>query len=549
MIKEFEELLKFYTDNNEIESDNDEIESYLIKQANDYVATDVEQENILDDILSPSFGSNKSVEVVNRGGLRKVDIGFENNSFNTTQSEYLQIKNALSIFIKGESDESVDDAIDIISSFGDKSIKIVFNFARKFNFDDFYQREDLRILMKNLCLRSLEGRDTIVAVLMDANSNPHIKLAMLAAGEVKEKNAIKYICNKLNNDDLFELAFDALLDICDKDSLDDMFNAILKTKDDDEQRISYLLSVAEYFVDFGNDSIKKIIYYFNTCSPWLRPIFAKILLSFKEDSISFILNAMENERNTKNIEGLCRILGKLNCDKTSDILIEKYKCGNNKKSCIIGLGNTRSYKSVELFKEILRKGKEESSILEEVIVSLSFIARNEDITECIQLIENYAKCEKDRLVIHANLALARMDYSDYLEKYMDNLTSSNKDIRNCASGLINRLKVYQITKILEKCLDLPESKVNLILISLTKRKVFEKECEEIFIKLLDKLSCLANIEIYKIIANTVNTKNEIIPIDVLYEKLDKSNSIHEKNIIKNILETKVKKNRGSIGYK
>lgn len=544
MIKGLEKLSQYVGNdfNNNDDSFND-IENILSEQAANYDEDEVE----FDDIMSPMYGTDDVVEVSNRGGLRRVGIGFTSDSFGTTQSEYSQIKNALDELIKGESDELVDEAIDVIAKHKDKSIKVVFSYARKFNFNDDNQYNDLRILMNKLCLRSLEGRDTIVAVLIGANSKPHIKLAMLAAGEVREVNAVEYICEKLKDEDLFDIAFDALLDIVDTNAVNTMLEEINNTEKDNEQRITFLIERTSYFVDFGNGIIKSMLEYYNNCNPWLRPVFARMIESFEEDVLQDLIDLIEKESDNRKLDSLYRLLGRLNSDKASQILIDSYNSGKNMKSSIIGLGHIKSESSKKLFRDVLLEGKEESRVLEEAVVSLAFMARYDEIEEYKELIKPYADSINDRLRIHSNLALARLGDIDSLDKYIYDITDNDTYVRNCAIALINRLKIHQITEILERCLLLPQNKVTLVLTALTRRKTFNKEAGEILLKLLDKSSYLSNIEIYKIIGNTANTKNEIIPLDVLFDRLDSTSNSSEKMVIEDILSNRSKRNRGTIG--
>lgn len=524
----------------------EEIEAELCEQAFNYKEDDIIQ---FDDIMGPSFGSDlntNSIEVCNRGGLRHVSIEFTGETFKTTQNEYSSIKKALDEFIKGESDESVDNAIDEITRYGDKAIKVVFSFARKFDFNNDTQYNDLKILMNKLCLRSLEGRDTIIAVLIGANSKPHIKLAMLAAGEVREENATKYICEKLRDKDLFDIAFDALIDIRNPEAIKPMLEIISETEKDDEWKITYLRKRAPYFIDFGNDVIKEGLQYYNNCNPWLKAIYSLILAEFKEDIIPELSNVVDNETDNRKLEKLFMLLGKLDNDKAADILINSYNSSKNMKACIIGLGQMKSTNAKKLVKDVLKEGREDTSILEESVVALSFMVNKNEVEEAIELIKSYKDSISDRLRIHANFALARLDDKESLERYINNLTDSDVYLRNCAGHLINRLKLHQITKILEMCLTIPENKVNLILTSMTKRKNFNKESGNILFKLLEKSSYLSKIEIYKIIGNTAGTKNEVLPVDILYNALDNTNNQSEKIVLEDIL-SKIKRVGGGLG--
>lgn len=553
MYKQLEKLQE-YAQNFGMNQTNDEsyskeeIELLLCEQALNY-SNDMNIE--FDDIMGPSFGSDaneNSIEVSNRGGLRHVSIVFDGDNFSTTQSEYSEIKNAIDELIRGESDESVDEAIDKIVKYGDKAIKVVFSFARKFNFNDEVQCNDLRILMKKLCLRSLEGRDTIIAVLIGANSKAHIKLAMLAAGEVREDNATKYICLKLQDKDLFDIAFDALLDIRDVSAVKSMLDVIVNTEKDDEYRISYLLKRTSYFIDFGNSIIKDMVECYNNSNPWIKPVLGNILGEYQEDIIPELSKVIDKETDNRKLESLYRLLGRLNNDKAAEILVKSYNSGKNMRACIIGLGQMRTPSAKKLFKDVLIEGNEEATILEEAVVSLSFMASKEEVQEAMDLIRPYTNSINDRLRIYSNAALARLGDEESLVIYMRSLTSSDSYTRNCATNLINRLRIQQITQILEKCLTLPENQVTLILTSLTKRKTFNKDAGNIMYKLLQTSSYLSKIEIYKIIGNTVNTKNEILPIDVLFDALDNVSNTSEKMVLEDII-SRLRVNKGTIGTK
>lgn len=511
------------------------IEKELELQAQNYI--DEGDAIDLDGIMGPSYGSQSegSIEVVNRGGLRRVSIDFSGENFEVNQKEYEEIKQAVDDIIIGESNESVDDAIDRIAKYGSRAVKVVFSFARKFDLENDYQYNDLKELLNRLCLRDLKARDTIVAVLMGANSKPHIKLAMVAAGEVREKNAVKYICKTLEDRDLFDVAFDALLDIREVEAVTPMLDIIDKTEDKDEERRGYLLKRSEYFVDFGKCIIPEVMDKYNNCDPWNKPIFAKILGDFEEDIIPSLQEFMEKETDARKLDSLYRLLGKLKSDKAADILVEAYRRGQNKKSAIIGLGHVRSHSSIELQKEILREGKENSFILEEVIVSLAFAANVNNREEIVELLGRYLKSYDPRVRIHAVLAMARMGYDEYLDEYMECLSSQNVSERKTAERLIHKLKTVQITEMCKKCLDLPQSEAVNVLHTLTKRKIFEPRAGEYLAQLLEGSSYLLKIEIYNIIGNTANTKYEVLPPSILFDELEKSANNSEKAVLNEII--------------
>lgn len=512
-----------------------EIEKELELQALNYVDEgDVIE---LDDIMGPSYGSQSesSIEVSNRGGLRFVNIDFTGDQFEVNQSEYEEIKVAIDNIIKGESNEVVEEAIDTISKYGERALKVVFSFARKFDLDDDYVYNDLKELLNRICLRNLKARDTIVAVLIGANSKPHIRLAMVAAGEVRERNAVSYICENLKDVDLFDIAFDALLDIRDISSIESLLDSIDETEDRNEERRGFIMNRTKYFVDFGKDVIPSVLRRYNNSEPWNKSVYGKLLGEFEEDIIPYLQAYIEDEVDAKKLDGLYRLLGRLDSDKVADILVDSYRQGRNKKSAIIGLGHVKSDNAVELQKEILRDGSENSEILETVMTSLAFVTSKYDKEEVADLLKRYINSSDTRMKIHAIFAMARMDYSEYLDKYMKFLASDNVYERKAAARLITKFRNHQITEICKRCISMDQWEAMYVLNALTRRKTFEQKVGEYLLELLEKSSYLLKIEIYHIIGNTANTKNEILPADVLFRELDRSDNNSEKAVLNEII--------------
>lgn len=513
--------------------DLEDIERELSEQASNYEDDDF---ITLSDYTGPEYGSgmvDTSIEVENRGGLRYIDINFNGDNFDVNQLEYEEIKHSIDLILEGESDESVEDAIDTIAKYGDKAVKVVFSFSNKFDLEDEVQYDDLRELMNRLCLRSLVGRDTITAVLIGANSKPHIKLAILAAGEVREKNAIPQISSKLSDRDLFKIAFDALLDIREVSSVPALLEAIRNVEDKDEEKLAFLWLRAKEFNIFGNSIIKDLVNEYNTCNHWLRPVFGEMLISFEEEIIPDLLDVISKEYDKKRLESLYRVLGKINNDVAAGYLIDSFKKGKNKKASIIGLGHIKSRESIDLLSNILKNGAETNDIIEESIQAIVFIANE---MEAKHLLVPYLNSNDDRLRIHATYGLARLDVAGYLDNYIEYLTSYDVYERNCAARLISRLKREQITDICRACLTMSQDKATLVLEALTKRKVFNKEVGPILMQLLNQSNYIARSEIYKIIANTARTKNEIISADILYEAKEKSESRNERMVLTEIIE-------------
>ena len=117
-LKGFEALESYKTKFGDIEEnifdDIEDIERELNEQASNYE----EDEFItLSDYTGPEYGSGSidtSVEVENRGGLRYIDINFSGENFEVNQEQYEDIKRAIDSIIEGESDSTVELAINEI---------------------------------------------------------------------------------------------------------------------------------------------------------------------------------------------------------------------------------------------------------------------------------------------------------------------------------------------------------------------------------------------------------------------------------------------------
>ena len=84
--------------------------------------------------------------------------------------------------------------------------------------------------------------------------------------------------------------------------------------------------------------------------------------------------------------------------------------------------------------------------------------------------------------------------------------------------------------------------------SLTRRKTFDPKVGEYLLRLLEVSSYLLKIEIYNIIGNTANTKNEILPADILFRELDRSTNNSEKAVLNEII-SKMRKVKVLPNYK
>ncbi|MGM0501234.1 MAG: hypothetical protein ACQERJ_01775, partial [Bacillota bacterium] len=190
-----------------------DIESDLKKEAEQF---DFEENSFdFNDIGNVNKTKKEKVEIESYGSIAKVNIDFDKLDSDLTEMQYNEIVNAMDKISQTNSNKKIRQAISTIEDYGDKALKVVFRMARKLKIRNKKRNEKIAAnLVGNLCLRSLKGRNLIIALLKEAKTEQHLKLAALAAGHVMEEQAVPYLAEHLNNcsdKQLFRIVFEALL--------------------------------------------------------------------------------------------------------------------------------------------------------------------------------------------------------------------------------------------------------------------------------------------------------------------------------------------------
>lgn len=518
-----ENLIDQYNKNKEEYAN--EINQELLSQVNQ----NEEPKIIIEDIFSPNFGlTSDIVEIENIGLKRFVDIDFTN--IDIKKNEYECLLDNIDIVIKSENRSDIDYAIDNIVEVKDKAIKVIYNQSRRFNFNNEIQKRNLSFLMYNLSIKSLYARDIALAVLKQANSKSHLKLAIMTAGEIKDSQASEHIIRSLKEEELFKLSVESLIKIGDLNSLDIILDCIEAVKLEDSNKLEFFNYISKEFINFGPSVITKVLSKYNECTKyWIRPIYSKILESFKGDLTPILMEIIENKSDYAELKHIFILLGKMRIEPAINFLINVFETDDDKKRlAVTALGYCKSEQSIELLEKVLEEGEENIEILREAILSLSYIGNK---STSVKVFKKYTDSFDEQLKIFSIFSLARYNYKEYLDKLVDYIVNGNEKQINIIERIISRLFRKQVIYIAEKLLNFETEQSIMNILKILKRiKILPRETGTIFIQLLNEdIPSVVKIEIYQMISKVANTPNEILPQSVIFNALEKATTQNEKN--------------------
>lgn len=511
-----------------------EIEVELVKQAEEMV-----EENDLifwEDMGAPGFdeGSSKVIEVENVGKLMYVGIEF--NKVNVTDEEYEKIRECIKIIAGNKNTFEIVKAKSKIEEYSDRAVDVIFREARQFDFSHPDTRKNVSQLMGNLCLRYLKGRNLVLAILKAGKVTAHINLAILTAGQIRDRNAIKYLIEKMHESEYFENCLEALIKIrpTDKETIKEIMDAISSLDDKQKDLIDVCMNYANQFKCFGTNAAEVIFQAYNSCSrPGIRPIFTRAMQSLEDDSVWLLKNQLMQAKDDGEFFNVCQTLGRMKNLEAVQILIEAYKKYPQYGLQIVkGLSLSGNDAVLPLIISILEK-ESNPSILSECIRALAFIGDDSVLT----YVEPFMMMRDQRYYVDALFVKARRGNKKALDELTDNVVNGNSNRQYSMERIIQLLKHDQITYIAKKTLHLPVSEAVLIVSALARVRVLPKQIGEVMMELLNKQSIPLKVEVYRLVGKYVNTRNEILPQEVLYEAIEKTDNIRLKREIENILKT------------
>jgi len=501
------------------EEEEEQIRQELLLQVEQEDDSEVIDDDFFTSLSGPTQedGNEKLVEVEYLGRIGYVDISFENLDEDVSEKEYRQILDACEVMAYSDDPQKRKEASKDIEAFGERAITVIFRECRKYDLSLEQRRHELIHLLSRLTARSLKGRKIIKAVLEKANSSQHISLAILAAGAVREREAVEGILEHMLNPDFFVMGFEALLKIRDKHSVKPLIQRINDLDVNRNELIDQAISLSRRFSDFGPEAVKSVFEaYVNNQKKAIRPIFTFALRSFKEDAIPVLSEVLENETDENKLVPICMTLGGLQMPFSTNLLVEALRKYPDKKRAIIrGLSHTKDKSVLPLLVEQL-KSSEDLRIKQECLGAIGFLIDNDK--DLIPVVKPYLNERRNKLYLDALNCMVRMGDSESFNKFVNLLLNGDEGEQYILQKHLIKLPFRLLSKIAEKVLSSPDDKAILLISALQNANLLPHEVGPILQKKLDQNPIPAlKLEIYRLIGKHVNKKRELLSQDVLYK--------------------------------
>lgn len=539
-----EEILK-----KDVLKDEEEIiREELLKQAEQEDASDSIDDDFFTSLSGPSHedGHEKLVEVEYLGRIGYVDISFENLDEGMDEIEYRNILNAIEVMAYSEQSTKRKEAAKEVEKHGEKSITVIFRECRKFDLTDERRKNELIHLLSRLTNRSLKGRKIIKAVLEKANSTQHIALSILAAGAVREREAVKSILNHILNPEFFGIGLDALVKIHDKNTIEPIIQTINDLDIKRNDLIDQAIHIAPRFADFGPEAVKPVFdAYLNCEKKPLRAIFTIALRSFKEDAIPVLTTVLENEKDETKITPICTALGGLKLSFSTNLLIEAFKqYPNRKRSIIRGFSHTSDSSIIPMILEEL-KTTSDLRIKQECLNAIPYLSPK-DGNSLIPIIKPYLKEQRSKLYLDALNCMVRLGDQESFDRYIDLLINGEEREQYVLQKHLPTMRFPLIINMAKRMLACPDDKAILLISALQRSNVLPQEVGPVLEKKLEQNPTPAlKIEIYRLIGKHVNKKREILSQDILYKAKREEDNIRIVRELDQIIKN-MRKEKGRI---
>ncbi|MEK4439116.1 HEAT repeat domain-containing protein [Paenibacillus sp. FSL K6-2862] len=499
---------------------NEEEEQALREEILRQIDEEQENDEINLDLFSTSVsldGSESIVEVDYYGRIGYVDISFESLDEDITELEYQEIIQAIET-VSYKNDENVwRQSIKTIERFGDRAIVILFRECRKFDLSDEKRISMIIQLLNRLTNRSLKGRRTIKAILENANIQQHVKFALLAAGSIRDKEAVDGIIHRLEDPEYFKYALDALFKLAPKDKIEKIMKTISEIDLRRTDLIEYAIIQAHQFVQFGPQSVRTIFdLYLKNDKKQLQPIYSRALQAFKEDAIPMLREVLYETKDDKILVSICKTLGSLRMTHSTNILLDALeKFPENQRAVIKGLGFTRDQAVSPYIIEVLKESNS-IHIKQECLLTLAFVGhRSEQVKAQVR---HYLKDRSSSLYLDALNCLVILGDIDSMHEYINLLVKGTESEQYAIQKHMGKLQAFQQIKLGEALLRHTDEESVLIVMGLQKSNVLDQRLGLILEKRLETASLPSlRIEIYKLIGKHVNKKKELLPQKFLYD--------------------------------
>lgn len=501
------------------EEDEESIRKELLHQAEQEDASEEIDDDFFTSLSGPtqSNGNEKLVEVEYLGRIGYVDISFESLDEDIDETEARAIVDALEEMAYGDDILKRKKASKEIEDFGEKAISVMFRECRKFDLSDEEKREELIHLLSRLTVRSLKGRKIIKAILEKANSTQHLTLAIMAAGSVREKEAVNIILKQMVNPEFVPIGLESLLKIRDKKSVQPLITILNGLDSNRNDLIDRVIQLAPRFSDFGPEAVKPVFEaYMYGENRSVRPFFTLALRSFKEEAVPILGAVLEDETDETKLMPICMSLGGLRMPYATQLLINAFNKYPNKKRVIVrGLSHTNDSSLVPLLVKELTTTSE-LKLKQECLGAISYLGQNDK--DLIPLVKPFLKDKRSNLHLDALNCMVRLGDRDSLQEYINILLNGHENEQYILQRHLPKMPFKLIVKMAECILTNPDDKAIILVTSMQRANIIPQEVGPILQKkLMQNPTPLLKLEIYRLIGKHVNKRKELLSQEVLYK--------------------------------
>ncbi|AIS52973.1 hypothetical protein TKV_c18230 [Thermoanaerobacter kivui] len=304
-------------------------------------------------------------------------------------------------------------------------------------------------ILKNISNNSLEARKALITILEEWHWEDQIRLVVHTLREIKEVNAYDQLVLLLEDDNLKEIAAEALIDLGELRAITPILEMVNSLNGFNSKERGIAFRILMKLIQLGDNAVKQVIErYLDNENKSLNIVYSNVIARLKEEAVENMASLLYDERYSQKA---AITLGKMRTSVATDYLLKAYYDPQikNKANVIIGLGYSKDERCINLLLEILKDENQPNEVKACAITSLANIQAFETKSVIKQFIQNSSLC------INAYSALVQLGEIKYLSNlfyYIVKPGLSNEDVVNAIKE-IKRLRGLKINDINSQIID------------------------------------------------------------------------------------------------
>ncbi len=462
-----------------------------------------------------------------------VSITFEQLAI--SEENYEKLLSNLEIIALDKNRKKVEAACEQVEQFGEDAVEVIFREADLFDLGQPELKATVTRLVGRLTRRSLKGRETLLGILKGSNVEQYLKIAIMAAGEIRMLESIPDILKHARSRETMEPAFEALMNMRSSRSVMPMVEIITNLDATDTQLLDFMRRVSRRFDVFTADNVQPIFEIYMNCEmAHVRALLGNIVNAFGNDAVPYLLEVLHKTEVPDKQVKACITLGRMQTPYTTNALLEALDKFPTKQYAIVkGLSYTRDKRVADVLCKVLQTN-EEMKVIRECIRAIGFSGNANHIA----VLSEFSNDRDFRIYLDATAAMTGLGDSKAFEKFVEILTTGSPEEQTAIqTSLISSLNTRQLVQLASRILSLPDNQAISIVTALRKPDRLPNEIGSIIQeKLRQNSSTPLRLEIYRLIGKHANQGSELLPQSVLYDAFDQETIPRVKQEIASILD-------------